>query len=204
MKKLLISFLAVFMFLATTFVLKVPAYASEYDLFHTGRVTFTVDVPQDFDRVVYVTLMDDDGSTQQFPILPESKYRLVEDIVCGPFMVSGFVENDPWFEYVVLRDQDTITVSPDQDLKVRLTVTTEVPEIEEMVPEDEDIAPDETEGSTEITEETAPSESSPEEPKGAEDEDKPFWLEFLGTIFFSGLFALLAFVVVYLVRKRLH
>lgn len=213
MKKHLIAFLVVFMFLAS-FVLMVPVSASEYDLFNTGRVTFTVDVPKGFDRVVYVTLMDDEGATQQFPILPESKYRLVEDIVCGPFRVSGFVENDPWFEYTVLRDQDVITVSQDKDLKVHLTVTTETPEIiEEPVPAPEDsvedvteveaVVPDETEDLPEETE-SAPSEEAEEDENHIGNTAKSLFLKLLSAVFYSAIFAGIVIVVVYFVRKHLH
>lgn len=211
MKRLFFAVFLAFL-VSVTGLLAINVSASEYDLFHTGRVTFTVEVPDDFDEIVFVSLMDVEGGVQQFPIVPEGDYRLVEDVVCGPYRVSGFVDNDPWFEYTVLRDQEYISVTTEEDIDVKLTVVKggagEI--IEETAP----TFPPETEEVTEpISDDdfTEPEETAPSEvPDNGNDEDSelsdfswPIWIKILFSLVISLGFALIVIIIVHFIRNRM-
>lgn len=122
MKKVF-SLLFLFVMIASLVVFPVSATASDYDANAKGRITFTVTVPEGFDEVVIVSLMDTNGGGQIFPVLPESNYVLVENLPSGLYYVSAYVDNDPKMEYIVLRDCDEVTISQEQDAFVNFTVT---------------------------------------------------------------------------------
>ena len=149
MKKI-ICFICLLATLAALTVFPVSA-ANEYDPSIQGRVTVTVKTPQGFDEVVYLTLMDSAGGGKNYPILPQSNYTLVENITCGFYYVSAFVNNDVFMEYVVLRNVDEVTVSEEKDLFIELTVTGGPQDVPDAV-----IDTDET-----ISEETTPDTAPP-------------------------------------------
>jgi len=120
-----------------------------------GRIRCEVEVPEGFDEFIILSLRDNVGASMNFTVLPESDYILVEEAPCGVYFVSGYVSNDTLMEYVVLRDQDYITVKDTGEVVIRLTVTG---------------GPQKETEATETTQATEPEESQTDETQGAPDD----------------------------------
>ena len=230
MKRILHLLICVISVLVCT-ILPATAAEAEYDPFSTGRVTFVVEAPKGFQKIVYACLMDSTGAIQQFPVLPESDYKLVENVICGPYQVSGYVADDPFLEYIVLGNKKDVMISTEKDQVLKLTVSGGSEEAGE--------SPNADSGSEEIQEpvssdsEEPAVEDNPEEPEadsvsaeptpdlsseddfddteaGDFDEDsetveepteRPFWQRFLGSVVSSVIFMGIVFGLVYLFRK---
>lgn len=223
MKKFIIFIFAVLL-LSTTFISPAAATVNDYNPSVLGRITATVEVPKGFDEIIYLSLMDSMGAESSYAILPEGNYTLVENIPCGVYFVSAYVDNDIMMEYKVRRNADNITVSRDQDVFITLTVSGGP---EEEIPEEEtDLGDLPIESSPETTPTPNPHETSgtptattpsevdqageqeestvskeQETPNVQAEEETPFWKDALVSLVVTAGFVGLIFGIVYLYRR---
>ena len=88
-----------------------------------GQFSCKVNVPEGFDETICLVFMDNYGGPQNFLIMPENGYELQDEVICGPYRVSGYVNNDTMLKYKVTQSIDSIEITEDSDTHVELTVT---------------------------------------------------------------------------------
>lgn len=196
---------------------------SVYNPDQQGNFVCKVNVPEDFDEIVCLVLMDNYGGPQNFLLLPENDYVLHDEVICGPYKVSGYVNNDTMLEYKVTRSVDSVKIDKKVDTEIELTVTgTKKTELKTPVnaPDTEiaeegsvnNIASSETYTEAEVDSEPTPesSDNSTEEPEDTTEKDvteenpgksalEKIMISILGNVVFVGIIA----GIVYVVRKKL-
>lgn len=224
MKKFIV-FMFALLLLSTIFIAPAAATVDDYNPSVLGRVTATVDVPNGFNEIVYLCLMDTMGGESSYAILPEGNYTLVENIPCGVYFVSAYVDNDIMMEYIVRRNANNITVSRDQDTFIALTVSGgpegEAPEEKELENLPVESIPETTPATNTTLPETSsnPTTTAPSEvdqtgeqgdpaalteqtiPGAQDDEVSSFWQDVLVSLVVSAGFIGLIFGIVYLYRR---
>lgn len=211
-------------------LVSVPASAADYDRNVRGRITVEAEVPDAFNEIVFLSLMNSYGEEQSFAILPESNYILAFDVPCGKYWVSAYVSNG-LLDYGVFVDTTKITVSQEADVFIKLSVVGGSPEATEDT-QATDPAPSETEpeatapaptkptepptepseptlSDTEPGGEDKPSEpvtpTTPEKPDKTDtdkDDGRPFWQEVLLTVLGTAVFVGIVFLIAYLYRRH--
>ncbi len=97
--------------------------ATIYNADHYGKFVCKVNVPEGFNEIVCLVLMDNYGGPQNFLLLPENDYVLHDEVICGPYRISGYVNSDTMMEYKVTRSVDSVKITEEEESKIELTVT---------------------------------------------------------------------------------
>ena len=87
-----------------------------------GSAFINVRTPKNFDEMVYLQLLNEEGGKKTYPISSESDYMIEEMIPVGTYRVIGCLDEDLNSAYVVEARTTMVTISPDTDAFIELSV----------------------------------------------------------------------------------
>jgi len=85
-------------------------------------LAFTAEVPEGFDKDVRIVVTKSNGTSSVYEITAKNLYVLAVGMKFGNYTISGYVENDPLEEYVVLISPSEIELSK-EEMEIEVVVT---------------------------------------------------------------------------------